>query len=127
MTQICKRKIMIANQRGVYTIPYQEIDYVRQNGRKMIIAMSDGGYVETYDKVPAHFEKEYEDIDGEVFYKVKEYTVVNLSKIISLEDNTIFFEDNELHVGRDAFANLKKVFIKWWNARKYYEKTKGEN
>jgi DNA-binding LytR/AlgR family response regulator len=88
------------------------IRYYKTSGRTIIIRTFNATYY-AYDKLRKYI------LDAEpYFYACHNYLLVNLNTIVSLNENTIYFDNGDtIKLGRDNFRQLYKRYIDFCNKK----------
>ena len=100
--------IIIKFKGQVRKIGLEDVIFVEQDLRKVLFHLH-SEVCATYGKL----EKYLEQLPQE-FYQCNKSYVINLEKVIKMNDQTIYFSDGqEIRMGRQSFHGAKKAFLKF--------------
>lgn len=102
---------MVQTKKRVEQLNYREILYILKNGKYAVFYLS-GSRTVSVRKTLAQVFKE---INKDYFYFVDRGCIVNLAKVIGVNDNGVLLpDDRQLVISRSSIPELKKVLLKFW-------------
>lgn len=100
------RCIPFKTQKETFIIPIDEILYITQNKRCLVIKTTQREFVE-YEKI----ENVLEYLDDSFFQCLK-YTVLNMNQVRGFVDRKVIFANGDtFELGRDCFLRTRNSFI----------------
>ena len=102
---------MVQTKKRVEQLNYREILYILKNGKYAVFYLS-GSRTVSVRKTLAQVFKE---INKDYFYFVDRGCIVNLAKVIGVNDSGVLLpDDRQLVISRSSIPELKKVLLKFW-------------
>lgn len=96
---------VVKNKGEIRKIEFQDIIFIEKSLRKVFFHLSSGIFC-TYGK----FDMYLEDLPKE-FYLCSRSYIINLSKVIIMKDQTIYFvEGKDIRVGKDKFYSARRAY-----------------
>ncbi|MBN7772111.1 LytTR family DNA-binding domain-containing protein [Clostridium aminobutyricum] len=97
--------VVVKNKGEIRRIAFQDIIYIEKSLRKIFFHLSSEVFC-TYGK----FDMYVVDLPEE-FYLCSRSYIINLSKVIIMKDQTIYFVDGkDIRIGRDKFYGARKAY-----------------
>lgn len=101
----------VIEKRGeIEKIPYEEMYYMRKEGKYVVIAHKRGE-----SRVRKSLEMVQEELHSPEFLLVEKGYVVNIRHVMKMKSNELYMRDNTvIHVGKARMANVKLAILDYW-------------